>query len=241
MSRPQAPSRRRALVTGGAVRLGRAMALGLADAGFDVAIAYHRSGAAARSTVATLRARGAHAVALRADLRNASAAQRLVVAAARALGGLDVLVNSAAAFARTPLASSTPAAWQTLLAVNVVAPLVCTRAAVEFMRARGHVVNIGDAWARTAPAGWSAYVASKAALDIATRVLAAELRPRSIAVNCVAPGPVLKPADLPIGRWRALTRGRPARIADVVAAVVHFATCPPRVTGRVRTISGRRG
>jgi NAD(P)-dependent dehydrogenase (short-subunit alcohol dehydrogenase family) len=232
--------RPRALVTGGAVRVGRAIALGLADAGFDVAIAYHRSGEGARDTVRELRRRGATAIALRANLRDAAAARRLIIRAARALGGLDVLVNSAAGFARTPLASATPRRWNALLDVNLRAPFLCTQAAVARMRAGGHVVNVGDAWARTAPAGWSAYAASKAGLEMLTRVLAAELRARGIAVNAVAPGPVLKPPRLPPGRWRAITRGRPVRLADVVAAVVRLATCPPKVTGRIRTVAARR-
>jgi 3-oxoacyl-[acyl-carrier protein] reductase len=240
MTAPKAQSRRRALVTGGAVRVGRAIALGLADAGFDVAIAYHRSGTAARATVRALRRRGAVATAIRADLSNADAARRVVAAAARALGGIDVLVNSAAGFARTPLATTTPAAWRRLLAVNVMAPLVCTQAAIARMPDVGHVVNIADTWARAAPAGWSAYAASKAALEMVTRVLAAELRARGIAVNCVAPGPVLKPPGLPPARWRAITRGHATRVDDVVAAVVRFATCAPTVTGRIRVVSGRR-
>ena len=237
-SKPQ--NRRRALVTGGAVRVGRAIALGLADAGFDVAIAYHRSTAAARVTLRALQRRGVVATAIRADLSDAAAARRMVASAARALGGLDVLVNSAAGFARTPLATTRPAVWRRLLAVNVMAPLVCTQSAIARMPAIGHVVNIGDTWARAAPSGWSGYAASKAALEMVTRVLAAELRPRGIAVNCVAPGPVLKPPGLPTARWRAITRGRPTRVADVVAAVVRFATCPPTVTGRIRVVSGRR-
>src|SRR5439155_310700 len=135
--------------TGGAIRLGRAIALGLADAGFDVVIGYHRSRADARATVRALKARGAHAVALRADLRDAAAAHRLVAGAARALGGLDALVNSAA-------------------------------------------------------------------------------------------GPVLKPERRPRARWRAITRGRAGRPADVVRAVVRYATCAPSLTGRVATIAGGR-
>jgi pteridine reductase len=240
MRRVNPQARRRALVTGGAVRVGRAIALALADAGFDVAIAYHRSGAAARETVRKLRRRGAVAIALRANLRDAAAARRLVVRAARALGGLDVLVNSAAGFTRTPLASATPAQWNALLDVNLRAPFLCTQAAAERMGPGGHVVNVADAWARTAPAGWSAYAASKAGLEMLTRVLAPELRPRGIAVNAVAPGAVLKPDRLAPARWRVISRGRPVRLADVVAAVVRFATCPPTVTGRVRTVAARR-
>jgi len=241
MTRDKPQTRPRALVTGGATRLGRAIALGFGDAGFDVAIGYYRSGGAARVTVGDLRRRGARAVAVRADLRDAVAARRLVTAAADALGGLDVLVNNASGFARTPLATATLAEWDALLSVNLRAPFVCTQAAMSHMRRRGHVVNVADAWARGAPAGWSAYAASKTGLEILTRVLAVELRPRGIAVNAVAPGPVLKPARLAPARWRAITRGRVARLADVVAAVVRFATCPTAMTGRVQTVSGRRG
>jgi len=190
--------------------------------------------------VRALRRRGAAAVALRADLRDAAAARRLVAAAAHALGGLDALVNSAAGFGRTPLATATRAEWDARLDVNLRAPFFCAQAAVARMRAGGHVVNVGDVWARDAPAGWSAYAASKAGLETLTRVLAAELRPRGIAVNCVAPGPVLKPERLAPARWRAITRGRAARPADVVAAVVTFATCAPSATGRVRDVRGRR-
>jgi NAD(P)-dependent dehydrogenase (short-subunit alcohol dehydrogenase family) len=240
MTRGNPQTRRRALVTGGAIRLGRAIALGLADAGFDVVIGYHRSRADARATVRALKARGAHAVALRADLRDAAAAHRLVAGAARALGGLDTLVNSAAGFARTPLVSATRAEWDALLDVNLRAAFLGTQAAVAHMPTGGHVVNIADAWARGAPAGWSAYAASKAGMETLTRVLAAELRSRAITVNCVAPGPVLKPERLPRARWRAITRGRARRPADVVRAVVRFATCAPSLTGRVATIAGGR-
>ena len=233
-------TRGRALVTGGAVRLGRAIALGLADAGFDVVIAYHRSAAAARATVRDLRGRGAHALAVRTDLGEPAAARRLVNAAARALGGLDVVVNNAAVLRRTPLDTATPADWDALTDVNLRAPFVCIQAAVPHMHDGGHIVNVADAWSRGAPAGWSAYAASKAGLETLTRVLAGELRPRRIAVNGIAPGAVLKPTHLPPARWRAITRGRPARVVDVVAAVVFFATCRPAVTGRIRVIRGRR-
>src|SRR5262249_32820584 len=189
-----------------------------------------RSGAAPRAPVRRLRRRGACAAAPPVDRRDPASARRLFPAAARALGGLDVLVNNAAAFARTPLATATVTDWDTLLDVNLRAPFVCTQAAVARMRGGGHVVNVADAWSRGAPAGWSAYAASKAGLEMLTRVLAAELRPRGIAVNGVAPGSVLKPARLAPARWRAITRGRSVRPADVVAAVVRFATCPATVT-----------
>jgi NAD(P)-dependent dehydrogenase (short-subunit alcohol dehydrogenase family) len=227
-----------ALVTGGAIRVGRAIALALADAGFDVAIGFHRSAAEARRTVAELRRRGVEATAIRADLRDPRAARTLVAEAARALRGLDVLVNSAALFYRTPLATATRAQWDQLLDLNLRAAFFCTQAAVARMTRGGHVVNIGDVITRLARPGWAAYTASKAGLEALTRALAAELRAERIAVNCVAPGAVLKPDWLPPARWRAITRGHAGSAADVAAAVVFFATCPPYVTGQVLAVDG---
>jgi NAD(P)-dependent dehydrogenase (short-subunit alcohol dehydrogenase family) len=237
MSRMDSQARPRALVTGGAVRVGRAIALALAARGMDVAIGYHRSAGAARATVRDLEAAGARAVAIRADLADPRAARRLVAAAARALSGLDVLVNSAACFARTPLARTTPGQYDRLLDVNLRAPFFCTQAAAAVMPDGAHVINVGDGLAEVPWPGWVPDTVSKAGIETLTRGLAAELRPRAIAVNCVAPGPVLKPARLSPVRWRRITRGRGARLADVTAAVVYFATCPASVTGRVRRVA----
>jgi NAD(P)-dependent dehydrogenase (short-subunit alcohol dehydrogenase family) len=229
---------RRALVTGGAVRVGRTIALALADAGFDVAIAFHRSASDARRTLDELRRRGSNAAALRADLRQPRAARAVVAQATRALRGLDVLVNSAALFYKTPLGTATPAQWDELLALNLRAAFFCTQAAAARMTAGGHVVNVGDAFPRHAPPGWAAYAVSKAGLEALTRTLARELRAQDIAVNCVAPGAVLKPDRLPAARWRAITRGRAGSPMDVAAAVVFFATCPTYITGQVLAVDG---
>src|SRR5262249_28685988 len=117
--RERVKERRRALVTGGAIRLGRAIAQALADRGMDVAIGYRHSRRDARATVRQLAASGVRAVALRGALADARAAGRLVREAARALGGLDVLVNNAAVFVRTPLGTTTPSAYDRLLDVNL--------------------------------------------------------------------------------------------------------------------------
>lgn len=228
-------------MTGGAIRVGRAIALALADAGFDVAIAFHRSAAEARRTVDELRRRGANAVALRADLRDVSAARTLVAETARAVRGLDVLVNSAALFEKTPLASATRARWDELMALNLRAAFFCTQAAAPRMSSGGHVVNVSDVISRAPRLGWAAYTASKAGLEALTRTLALELRDRRIAVNCVAPGAVLKPDWLAPARWRAITRGHAATAADVAAAVVFFATCPTHITGQILAVDAGTG
>src|SRR5262249_20300729 len=136
--------------------------------------------------------------------------------------------------------TATVADWNALVDVNLRAPFVCIQAAVSHMRDGGQIVNVADAWSRRAPAGWSAYAASKAGLETLTRVLAVELRPRRIAVNATARGRAPKPGPRPGARGRAITRGRTARVADVVAAVVRFATSPPAVTGRIRVVGARR-
>jgi NAD(P)-dependent dehydrogenase (short-subunit alcohol dehydrogenase family) len=218
--------------------VGRALALALARAGMDVAIAYHRSRAEARATVRALEAEGARAVAVRADLGDPREARRMVQAAARALGGLDVLVNSAARFYRTPLASTTPAQFDDLLGVNLRAAFFCAQAAARLMRRGGHIVNIGDVITELARPAWVPYTLSKAGVLALTRGLAAELRPQGIAVNCVAPGAVLKPAAMSPRRWRRIAGDHAGHPDDVAAAVVFFATCPRYITGQVIAVDG---
>ena len=224
-----------ALVTGGAIRLGRAIALALARHGMDVAIAYHRSRSEAAKAIRELSAAGAHALALRADLADPRAAGRLVREAARALGGLDVLVNNAAVFVRTPLATTTPAAYDRVLDLNLRGAFFASQAAARIMR-NGHIVNVGDAGATGAWPGYIPYTVSKAGVVALTRALATALRDRSIAVNCVAPGAVLRPPGFSRARWTRVTGGQPVRIENVVAAVVYYATCPLNVTGRIRPV-----
>jgi len=219
------------------VRVGRAVALALGRAGFDVAIAYHRSASAARVVVRRLRALGARGVAFRADLADPAAARRLVAQTRRALGGLDVLVNNAARFERTPFATTTEAAFDRHLDLNLRAAFFCSQAAARVMRGRGGwIVNIGDAGAHRAWPSYIPYTLSKAALPALTRSLAAALRPHGIRVNCVAPGAVLRPPGFPRARWKRVTRGRVSRVDEVTGAVVSFATCAPSVTGRVRSV-----
>jgi NAD(P)-dependent dehydrogenase (short-subunit alcohol dehydrogenase family) len=229
--------RPRALVTGGAIRVGRALALALARAGMDVAMGYHRSWADAARTGRDLRALGARAVALRADLAQPAAAAALVRRAADALGGLDVLVNSAAAFPRTPLATTTVAQWDRVVALNLRAAFLCAQAASRAMGRRGgHIVNVGDAGADGAWPSYIPYAVTKAGAEALTRGLAAALRPARIAVNCVAPGPVLRPPGFPRARWARVIGRVPPALDDVAAAVVYFATCPTGISGQTLRI-----
>jgi len=233
---PEKP--RRALVTGGAVRVGRAIALALARAGMDVAIGYHRSSAAAARTVRELESHGVRAAAFSVDLTRPAAAGTLVSQAVKKLGGLDVLVNSAAVFERTPLTRTTPDQYDRLLNVNLRSVFFCSQAAARVMAPGGHIVNIGDVGASRAWPGYIPYTVSKAGVHALTRGLAVALRARGIAVNCVAPGAVLRPPGFSRARWKAVTRGHEGRPEDVAQAVLFFATCSPYVTGQVLNVDG---
>jgi NAD(P)-dependent dehydrogenase (short-subunit alcohol dehydrogenase family) len=224
------------------VRVGHAIALGLAREGADVAIGYRRSAVAARHTVDELRALGVRAVALRGDLGRPAEATRLAARTVEQLGRLDVLINNAAIFPRTPFASTTPAQFDHVMAVNLRAPFFCAQGAARVMAKRGgRIINIADVAAvRTWP-GYIPYAITKAGLLTLTKSLAAALAP-GIQVNAVAPGMVLPSEGFPRATARRLAarvpmrrRGRPA---DVVAAVCFFATCPEFVTGQVLFVDG---
>jgi pteridine reductase len=231
-----------ALVTGGAVRVGREIARTLAEAGADVAIGYRRSGVEARAAVREMQAHGVRAVALRADVARPREARALVVATVRRLGRLDVLVNNAALFIRTPVATTTPAQFDRLLAVNLRAPFFVSQAAARAMGRRGgRIINIADVGAVRAWPGYVPYGVSKAGVVMLTRGLAAALAPR-IQVNAVAPGVVLLPENFPRESGRRLAAripmGRHGRPADVAEAVRFFATCSDYVTGQVLFVDG---
>lgn len=231
-----------ALVTGGAVRVGLEIARGLAEAGADVAVGYLHSAAAARAAVRDLQARGVRAVALRADVARPREARALVASTVKRFGRLDVLVNSAAVFFRTPVPTTTPAQFDRLLAVNLRAPFFCSQAAARAMGRRGgRIINIADVGAVRAWAGYVPYGISKAGVVMLTRGLAVALAPR-IQVNAVAPGVVLLPDGFPRETGRRLAAripmGRHGRPADVAEAVRFFATCSDYITGQVLFVDG---
>ena len=236
------PTRKVALVTGGAVRLGRAISLELARAGFDVAVNYHRSAAAARATAAAVTALGARAMSIRADVARPADAHRLVAETLRRLGRLDLLVNNAGVFWRTPWNTVTPADFDRFIAVNVKGAFFCSQAAARAMSRRGgRIVNLADVGALRAWPGYIPYAISKAGVVMLTRGLAAALAPR-IQVNAVGPGAVLLPEDFPRGAMKRLQArvpmGRLGHPDDVAAAVRFFATCPDYITGQVLYVDG---
>ena len=231
-----------ALVTGGAIRLGRAISLALAREGCHVAVNYLRSKPAALATASEIRALGVEAAAIRADVASPADAKRLVAETVRRFGRLDLLVNNAGIFFRTPLAETTPAQWDRLLGVNLRGPFLLSQAAARVMaRSGGRIVNIGDVGGVRAWPSYIPYCVSKAGLLMLTRALALALAPR-IQVNCVAPGAVLLPEGFPEHLRRRLRRevpmGREGDPTDVASAVLFFATAPSYITGQVLFVDG---
>ena len=173
-----------ALVTGALSGVGELLALALARDGYALALHYHADGVARPALKARLAKIGAAAHFVRADLTAPGAPERVVAEAVAALGGLEVVVNSAALFARTPVGATTAAEWDRLMALNVRAPFLVAQAAAPHIE-RGCIVNVGDTG--TAWPGYAGYLASKAAFAAVTRCLAKALAPR-IRVNTLALG-----------------------------------------------------
>jgi len=223
-----------ALVTGGARRVGRAIVEELARAGCRVVIHYNGSAADAEALARTL----SGAITVAADLRDRDAAPRLVAASG---GALDILVNSAAGYARTPLSSLSDDAWNDMLALNLAAPMRLMR---EASRAgASSIVNLVDVAAWQPWANWSAYATSKAALLHLSRCLAIELAPAT-RVNCVAPGTVIFPDDWDEARraqqLEKVPLGRVGSPADVARAV-RFLCEEPYLTGACIPVDGGSG
>ena len=179
---------------GGAHRLGRAFALGLARAGADVLIDYRSSEAEAHRTVDEIRALGRRAEAVRADVSDGADVKRLVATCEDTFGRLDVLVNSASLFDSAPLERVTDEDWDRSMAVNLKGPFMLSRDAAPLLRRDGGglIVNIADLSAFQPWPSYAAHAVSKAGLVHLTRVLARALAPE-IRANCIAPGTVLPP------------------------------------------------
>lgn len=237
------PKQRVALVTGGAVRLGRAIALGLAEAGWDLVIGYRSSAAEAEETTSAAEALGRACRAVRADLAGPEGAVALSRGVRDAYGRLDLVVNSAATFRDVPLLDVDAEEWDRVMSVNVRAPHLVVRQVADLLRsAGGSVVNIVDLSAFQAWAEYPHHAVSKAALAHLTRVQARALAP-GVRVNAIAPGAVLPPDDWSQERWTALADRAALRKvgspADVVGAVLYLADAS-FVTGQVLVVDGGR-
>jgi pteridine reductase len=237
-------SRRVALVTGAAVRVGRAIALERARVGCDVAIHYHTSRREAEATVAAIDRAGGRAVAIPADLSRPAECDRLVHRTIAVLGRIDLLIGSAANFLRRPFAETDAAVWDEALDLNARANFLLARAAEDELRdRRGRVVLISDLAAQRAWKKYAVHGISKAAVEAVVRVLARQLAPE-VSVNGVAPGTILPPASMAKATIAKLVAEIPLRRCgtpeDVAAAVAFFCDGPAFVTGQILMVDGGR-
>ncbi|HEY3911633.1 MAG TPA: SDR family oxidoreductase [Stellaceae bacterium] len=239
---PAAPVPKTALVTGGGRRIGRTLALALAEDGFAVAVHYHRSNDEAEEVVQTIRGRGGRAAALGADLADEDAVRGLLPQAEGAFGPIGVLVNNAGVFGNDTVETVTRDSWDLHLAVNLRAPFVLIQelAARLPAEAGGVVVNMLDERVWSLTPYFVSYTLTKAGLWTLTQTMALALAPR-IRVNGIGPGPTLPSprqsieqfarqcAMMPLGRGTS---------PQEIAAALRFILSAPALTGQMIALDG---
>ena len=231
-----------ALVTGAAKRIGRAIALDLAAAGWAVAVHFNQSRADADDAVAEITGTGGRAVALRADLSREDEARELVPAARAALGPITCLVNNASRFDMDKIESVTRDSWDRHLETNLRAPVVLSQnfAAQLPDDSRGNIINMLDERVWKPTPYFLSYTVSKMGLWTLTQTLALALAPR-IRVNGIGPGPTLPSArqtpEQFAAQCRALPLGRGTSPREICAAV-RFILSAPAMTGQMIALDG---
>ncbi|MCV6595369.1 MAG: SDR family oxidoreductase [Silicimonas sp.] len=242
----------RALVTGGAKRLGRAMVLYLAERGYDVAIHYNGSTAEAEEVAAEARTLGVNAVTLQADLTEEAQMQALVPRAVDALGQLTLLVNSASIFEHDTVETGTRESWDRHMESNLRAPFVLTQTfaaqapepviqgAFDDPTARALVVNMVDMRVRKLSPHFASYTLAKMGLWALTQTAAQHYGAR-VRVNAIGPGPTMQGTrqsrDHFLGQRRGTIMGRGADPSDVTHTLGYFIDAPS-VTGQLICTDG---
>jgi NAD(P)-dependent dehydrogenase (short-subunit alcohol dehydrogenase family) len=232
-----------ALVTGAAKRIGRSLALALADAGADVAITYRGSKADATATVEALKKLGVRAMAVDCDVRSQESVAAAVTAVVEQHGRLDLLVNNAGVFETAVLQSITLAQWDNMFETNTRGPFLVAQAAYPHLhKSRGRIINIGSLGGMHPWATHGHYCTSKAALHMLTQTMAKAWAPE-ISVNCVAPGMIVNgevdPAYEHFAQKTPMQRNGTSH--DVAEAVLFFARGPHFITGQILAVDGGLG
>ncbi|MEU2663592.1 SDR family oxidoreductase [Micromonospora sp. DT46] len=237
-----------AIVTGADSGIGRACAVALAEAGFDVGVTWHRDADGAERTAAEVRAAGRRCEVAELDLTRLPGADAVVDELADRLGGLGVLVNNAGTGASTPFVDTGWEQWREVLSVDLDGPFLCGQRAARRMRAAGlggRIVNITSVHEHAPRVGSAAYCAAKGGLGLLTKVMAQELAADGITVNAVAPGEIATPMtgqeDVdPFTEERpGVPVGRPGDAREVAAVVALLASpAAAYVTGASWPVDG---
>jgi 3-oxoacyl-[acyl-carrier protein] reductase len=239
---------RKALVTGGSRGIGRATSLLFARLGAKVAVGWSSDERAAEEVVAEARAAGSEAVALRAELSVAGAAARLVACADEALGGLDTVVLNHGIWKRAPVDAMSDAQWTEMLSVNLSSVReACSETARRLLpRGKGSIVLVASTAGQRGEPFYSHYAATKGALIALTKSLGAELGPRGIRVNCVAPGWVttdmsraaIEQAENNAVR-KAIPLGRPGTPEEIAGPIAFLASeLSSYLHGQILSVNG---
>jgi 3-oxoacyl-[acyl-carrier protein] reductase/pteridine reductase len=232
-----------ALVTGGARRIGRSIALALAEAGASVAITYRESTTEAEDAMRLLAERDVDAIAVRCDLQQPLDVTETVAAVFEEFGQLDLLVNNAGMFASEALEDISVAQWDAMFATNTRGPFLMAQAAHPHLKAaQGRIVNIGSLGGIHPWATHGHYCTSKAALHMLSQTMAKAWAP-AISVNCVAPGMIVQ-GEVGVAYEHFAMKTpmqRNGTTDDVAAAVLFFATGPHFITGQLMAVDGGLG
>lgn len=232
-----------ALITGGAVRVGRAITLGLAEAGYDIALTWHTSGNEARSVARDVEELGRRVLVMQGDVSQPDAVEEVASAVRKEFGRLDLLVNNASIFANTPLLEIEPGEWDRVMEVNLKGPFLMVKATADLLTAAGgRIVNLVDLSAFQPWVEYPHHAVSKAGLLQLTRVMARALAPR-VRVNAIAPGAVLLPESYTEDQHRrsreSSALGRLGSPEDVVRTIL-FLERSDFITGEVIVVDGGR-
>ena len=236
---------RTALVTGAARRVGRAIALAIAGRGADVVIHYKSSALEAHETVEAIQSLGQRAFAFQADLAEPDQVEALADRAVKAFGKIDVLVNSAAIFRKTPLEDLTVQDWEQFLRVNLTGPFLLARRLGLLMRQQGagKIINVADVAGIKPWADFLPYSVSKGMLITVTQGLAKALAPE-VQVNAVVPGTVLLSEDTGEKERALIVKGTPLKRigdpADIAKTVLFLVEGSDFITGQVVVVDGGR-
>jgi NAD(P)-dependent dehydrogenase (short-subunit alcohol dehydrogenase family) len=232
-----------ALVTGAAKRIGRAIALALAENGANVAITYLGSQSESEDTVRALAAFDVDAMAVRCDLRDPLSIEQMIAAVADEFGQIDLLVNNAGIFESEALENISAEQWDAMFTTNTRAPFLVAKAAYPHLRAaKGRIIKIGSLGGIHPWATHAHYCTSKAALHMLSQTMAKAWAP-AISVNCIAPGMIVQgEVDEAYEHFaRKTPMQRNGTVEDVAAAAVFFATAPHFITGQLLAVDGGLG